>query len=82
MLTAEDNDGFEVMAGDTISFSFGIPPKRVEGVLFERDGKLIMPCDGVTPREATIEMLRKHVGGFWKVTKHSCSCECPDCNEM
>jgi hypothetical protein len=67
MLTDKDNDGFEVRAGDTISFSFGIPPQRVEGVLFERDGKLIMPCEGVTPKEATLNQLRRHVGGFWKV---------------
>ena len=67
MLADKDNDGFEVRAGDTISFSFGIPPRRVEGVLFERDGKLIMPCEGVTPKEATLNQLRRHVGGFWKV---------------
>ena len=82
MLTAKDNDGFEVRAGDTVSFSFGIPPKRVEGVLFERDGKLMMPCEGVTPKEATLMQLRHHVGGFWKVTRHAASCECPNCNQM
>ena len=82
MLTAKDNDGFEVCAGDTVSFSFGIPPKRVEGVLFERDGKLMMPCEGVTPKEATLAQLRHHVGGFWKVTRHAASCECPNCNPM
>ena len=69
MLSDKDNDGETVRAGDTISFSFGIPPKRVEGVLFERDGKLIMPCNGVTPKEASLEQLRRHVGGFWKVGK-------------
>lgn len=67
MLTDRDNEGETVKAGDTIAFSFGIPPRRVEGVLFERDGKLIMPCEGVTPKEATLPMLRHHVGGFWKV---------------
>ena len=64
ILTAIDNDGNVVKAGDKISFSFGIPGRRVEGVLFERDGKLIMPTPDVTPKEATIAMLRKHVGGF------------------
>lgn len=67
MLEALDNDGETVRAGDVISFVFGIPGRRVEGRLFERDGQLIMPTPDVTPKEATLPMLRKHVGGFWKV---------------
>lgn len=67
MLTDVDEDGFEVKAGTRIAFSFGIPPRRVEGVLFERDGKLIMPTPDVTPKEATLDELRYHVGGFWRV---------------
>lgn len=66
-LRDRDSDGLLVKAGDTISFSFGIPPRRVEGILFERDGQLIMPCEGVSPKEATLDMLRRYVGGFWKV---------------
>jgi hypothetical protein len=66
-LTDTDADGFEVRAGDKVSFSFGIPPRRVEGVLFERGGKLIMPTPDVLPREATLNQLRFHVGGFYKV---------------
>ena len=69
MITDTDMDGKTVKAGDVIAFSFGIPPRRVEGVLFERDGQLIMPTPDVTPKEATLPMLRKHVGGFWKVGK-------------
>lgn len=67
MKTARDSDGFEVKAGDWISFSFGIPPRRVEGKLFERDGKLIMPTPDVTPKEATLNQLRRYVGSFWKI---------------
>lgn len=63
----KDGDGEEVKAGDRISFSYGIPPVRVEGVLFERDGKLIMPTSGHNPAEATLAMIRRHTGGFWKV---------------
>ena len=66
-MVEKDNDGFPVRAGDRISFSFGIPPTSVEGVLFERGGKLIMPTPSVKPQEATLDMLRKHVGGFWKI---------------
>jgi hypothetical protein len=69
MLTDTDNDGETVKAGDTIAFSFGIPGRRVEGVLFERDAKLMMPTPDVTPKEATLPMLRRHVGGFWRVSE-------------
>ena len=68
-LEAKDNDGETVRAGDLIYFSFGIPGRRVEGRLIERDGVLIMPTPDVTPKEATIPMLHKHVGGFWKVSQ-------------
>jgi hypothetical protein len=68
-VVALDNDGNKVKAGDTISFSFGIPGRRVEGVLFERDGKLIVPTPDVTPKEATLAMLRHHVGGFYKLRR-------------
>lgn len=68
-LTEIDNDGETVRAGDLIAFSFGIPGRRVEGRLFARNGQLIMPTPDVTPKEATIPMLRKHVGGFWKVSQ-------------
>lgn len=66
-LVANDSDGQDIRAGDTVAFSFGIPPQRVEGVLFERDGELIMPCEGVKPAEAKLAELRRHVGQFWKV---------------
>ena len=81
-ITDTDMDGVTVKAGDKIAFSFGIPGRRVEGVLFERDGKLIMPTPDVTPKEATLDQLRYHVGGFWKVGRHSPACECPACNPM
>lgn len=82
MLMDRDSDGEIVKAGDRIYFSFGIPARRVEGVLFERDGKLIMPTPDVTPKEATLGQLRYHVGCFWKVKRHRPACECPDCNPM
>jgi len=68
-LSDNDNEGELVRAGDLIAFSFGIPGRRVEGRLFARDGQLIMPTPDVTPTEATLPMLRKHVGGFWKVSE-------------
>lgn len=69
MLIDEDSEGNPVQAGDTIAFCFGIPPRRVQGELFERDGKLIMPTPNVSPKEATLDQLRLNVGGFWKIEK-------------
>ena len=67
MKVEKDEDGVPVYAGDTIAFSYGIPPVRVEGVLFERDGKLIMPTPAHTPKEATLAEIRRYCGIFWKV---------------
>ena len=64
-----DADGEPIKAGDLVSISFGIPPMRVEGSLFERDGKLIMPTRGCNPSEATIGQLRTFVGGVRMVRK-------------
>ena len=63
----KDEEGNEVHAGDKISFSYGIPPVRVEGVLFERDGRLVMPTPGHNPAEATLGDSRYHTSGFWKI---------------
>lgn len=67
MLTATDMEGVTVKAGDRVAFTYGIPPVRVEGVLFERDGKLIMPTPDHNPPEATLPQINYHCGGFWKV---------------
>ncbi len=66
-VTDKDMEGIEVRAGDKIAFVYGIPPIRVEGMLSEREGKLIMPTPNHTPKEATLAQLRYHCGGFWKV---------------
>lgn len=63
----KDNDGFDVGPGDKISFSYGIPPVRVNGKIVERDGKLIVLTPGHNPAEANLRTLRQHVGAFYKV---------------
>lgn len=80
MLAAKDMEGETVKAGDTIAFTYGIPPVRVEGVLFERDGKLIMPTPEHTPKEATLGQIRYNCGGFWKVQRHWDGCACGICS--
>ena len=67
MRAYKDEDGRVVKAGDTIAFSFGIPPVRVEGTLFERHGKLIMPTPNHNPKEATIGQIKHHCELFWIV---------------
>lgn len=39
-ITDTDMEGVEVKAGDKIAFVYGIPPIRVEGVLYEKDNML------------------------------------------
>ena len=62
-MIARDKDGDAVKPRDRIYFTYGIPPVYVEGELFERDGKLIMPTPGHTPAEATLAMIRRHTDG-------------------
>lgn len=63
-----DAEGNAVQAGDTVYFRYGIPPVRVEGVLFERDGELVMPTKGHNPEETTLTHLNRCGYEFWKVT--------------
>ncbi|EBA18368.1 hypothetical protein RSK20926_11634 [Roseobacter sp. SK209-2-6] len=62
-----DIDGETVQVGDRIAFSFGLPPVRVEGIICERDGELILPTPAHKPTESTLDEIRDHCGGFWKV---------------
>lgn len=59
-----DEDGREVSAGDTIRFGYGIPPVCVEAEVIERNGKLIALTPGHTPKECSLELLKKYVGAF------------------
>ena len=66
-----DSDGFALEPGDHIAFGFGIPPQRVVGCLFEKDGKIhfraLTPRD-VTPKQVSLKKLRGLVGDFWKIS--------------
>jgi len=61
-----DSDGEEVMAGDRICFSYGIPPVTVTAIVAERDGKLIALTPRHNPAECSLRSLKQHVSGFWK----------------
>jgi len=61
-----DDDGEWVRAGDTIRFSYGIPPVPVLAQVIERDGRLIGLCPGHNPPEFPLRGLRRHVGWWVK----------------
>jgi len=65
-LTLRDDNGEPVGPGDTIRFSYGIPPVVVMAKVVERDGKLIALTPGHNPTDANLRSLRKHVGEWYK----------------
>lgn len=65
----KDDDGFEVRSGDWISFSYGIPPVRVDARVFVRQGALTAVVVGRhKPREMKLRDLRRHVGNWYKTS--------------
>lgn len=67
MKAIKDSDGKPVTAGDTVVFSYGIPPVPVRAAVVERDGKLIALTPGHNPKECRVDSLMRHVGDFWIV---------------
>jgi hypothetical protein len=61
-----DDDRKRTTAGDTVCFSYGIPPVRVLAKIIERDGVLIGICPGHYPDEFKLRSLRKYVGSWYK----------------
>ena len=61
-----DDDGGWVTSGDSVRFSYGIPPVTVIAPIIERDGKLIGLCSGHDPAEFELRSLRRHVGAWYK----------------
>jgi len=50
-LRLRDDDGGWVTSGDSVQFSYGIPPVTVIAPIIERDGKLIGLCPGHDPAD-------------------------------
>lgn len=61
-----DDWGNEIKSGDTVSFSYGIPPVRVVAPIVERDGELIAITAGHNPPECPLRELRQSCGSFYK----------------
>lgn len=62
----KDSDGAKLKAGDTVIFSYGIPPLRVEAPLVEKNGKLVAITKGHTPSECEVKELIGYVGNIYK----------------
>lgn len=60
-----DDDGDIVRAGDRLRSSYGIPPRRIEGVVVERNGRLVVLTPGHSPAECTLREFAEHLGNFW-----------------
>ena len=63
----KDSDGNIVKAGDTIYFSYGIPPIRVNAPVIKEKGKLVALTPKHNPEKCTLIELKECVGQFWKV---------------
>ena len=61
-----DDDGKRTTAGDTVCFSYGIPPVRALAKIIERDGVLVGICPGHNPDEFKLRSLRRYVGDWYK----------------
>lgn len=62
-----DDDGELVQGGDSVQFSYGIPPVRVVAKLVQRRNKLLVLTPGHAPAESNLRNLRKHVGEWFKL---------------
>ena len=60
-----DDDGVMVGAGDTIIFSYGIPPVRVNASIIEKDGQLIALTPGHIPTSCPLAEVREAVGSWF-----------------
>jgi len=65
-LALRDDDGVWTTAGDTVRFSYGIPPVGVDALIIERGGKLIGLSPGHAPSEFNLRALRRYVGNWYK----------------
>ena len=66
-LLMRDDDGIAVRAGDWITFSYGIPPVRVDAKVSTQKGRLIFTVLGRhRPRQGLLYSLRRHVGSWYQ----------------
>ena len=61
-----DDNGTWVGSGDTIEFSYGIPPVPVVARVVSRGKQLFALTPGHNPPSVNLRSLRQHVGGWYK----------------
>ena len=64
-LTHRDSDGTRVGPGDTVRFSYGIPPVTVRAKVVQAGDRLIALTPGHNPESCPLDMLRRHAG-WWR----------------
>lgn len=62
-----DSDGQRVKAGDSIQFSFGIPPVRVIAKVERIGSRLYAMTPDHNPKHCQLSKLREYVEHFYKV---------------
>jgi len=62
----KDDDCNWTYEGDTITFSFGIPPLKVTAKIMNRSGSLWVFPDNRRYAECPLRALRGYVGAWWK----------------
>ena len=62
-----DAEGKPIRAGDVVSFSYGIPPVRVEAKVKDINGVLYAMTPGHNPAKCKISELSRHVGEFYRI---------------
>jgi hypothetical protein len=61
-----DDYGNPVRAGDSVAFTYGIPPIHVVSKIAQRDGRLIGLIPGHNPPEFNLRSLRRFAGWWCK----------------
>lgn len=71
----KDDDGNWVYEGDTITFSYGIPPIKVTAKIMNRSGTLwVLPQNPLT-EGCPLRALRSYVGAWWKHEDNKRTCK-------
>jgi len=65
----KDMYGDEVVAGDRIKFSYGIPPIGVTAEIVNNNGELIALTPNHNPKECKLKKLKSYVGEWRKELK-------------
>lgn len=66
----KDADGNDIYVGDSVNFSFGIPPTGVIAPIAFIDGGFFAITDNHNPPKSLLSELKEHVGEFFLMTNN------------